>query len=100
MKNCFDSEFSLLKLIRLYESYLTIFFLREGIVDIKTREKKRFIQRRDDISAKKCIEKLHEFEYFDRSTLPCAADDAANVISKSKLNWTPTISLKNKLKLN
>ena len=69
-------------------------------MDIKTREKKRFIQRRDDISAKKCIEKLHEFEYFDRSTLPCAADDAANVMSKYKLSWTPTISLKDSLKLN
>ena len=69
-------------------------------MDIKTSEKKRFIQQRNNISAKKCIEKLHEFEYFDRSTLPCAADDAANVMSKSKLNWTPTISLKNKLKLN
>jgi len=89
LKICFDSEFSLLKLTRLYEIYLAIFFLIEGIMDIKTREKKRFIQRRDDISAKKCIEKLHEFEYFDRSTLPCAADDAANVMSKSKLNWTP-----------
>ena len=55
------------------------------MMDIKSRDKKRFIQRRNDISAKKCIEKLQEFEYFDRSNLPCAADDAADVISERKL---------------
>ncbi len=54
-------------------------------MDIKSRDKKRFLQRRNDISAKKCIEKLQEFEYFDRSNLPCAADDAATVISEPKL---------------
>ena len=54
-------------------------------MDIKSKDKKRFIQRRDDISAKKCIEKLQEFKYFDRSNLPCAADDAATVISEPKL---------------
>ena len=52
---------------------------------IKSRDKKRFLQRRSDISAKKCTEKLQEFEYFDRSNLPCAADDAAIVISEPKL---------------
>ncbi len=55
------------------------------MMDIESRDKKRFIQRRNDISAKKCIEKLQEFEYFDRSNLPCAADDAATVISEPKL---------------
>ncbi len=61
-------------------------FLVESIMDIESRDKKRFIQRRDDISARKCIEKIQKFEYFDRSNLPCAADDAANVMSGSKLN--------------
>ena len=55
------------------------------MMDIKSSDKKRFIQRRNDISAKKCMEKLQEFEYFDRSNLPCAADDAATVISEPKL---------------
>ena len=69
-------------------------------MDIKSRDKKRFVLRRKDISAQKCIEKLQEFEYFDRSNLPCAADDAANVMYESKLNWTPTINLKDRLKPN
>ena len=55
------------------------------MMDIKSRDKKRFLQRRNDMSAKKCTEKLQEFEYFDRSNLPCAADDAATVISEPKL---------------
>ena len=54
-------------------------------MDIKSRDKKRFIQRRNGISAKKCMEKLQEFEYFERSNLPSAADDAATVISEPKL---------------
>ena len=71
-------------------------FFVESIMDIKSRDQKSFIQRRDAISRKKLKEKLGEFEYFGRSNLPCATDDAADVMSEPKLNWTSTISLRNR----
>ncbi len=60
------------------------FSLIESIVDIMSKDKKRFIQRKNNILIKKCIEKLQEFNYFERSNLPCAADDAAEVMSKPR----------------
>lgn len=49
------------------------------------REREKFIQKRNKLSERKHAEKLLKFEYFDISKLPSAADDAAEVMRKTKI---------------